>query len=290
MGIDGMNRTNRNKSNHTNGMAAIGVALLALASVMGPASAQTSDGQAFISDMTEFGWERQDPNSTFWSWGSYFGPDGPNAPNIGGFPTPLPTGFIAPDVFDSTPSSFITSTGNIYSFSDPVDITVEFPNYGLGDGFETEVVIQVLTIGNELDPESVALNAEGLAEDVPPDEIRELDRQFLGSGQFGGDRVETLLRWVVPGNASGYTAGFTAAAPSVSWSDFTIDTFAREADDPCARLDFNGDSAVDISDLIGFLNVFFSGSADGVLDFNGDQSIDIADLIEYIDAFFVTCN
>lgn len=269
------------------------VALLALATVCAlpaAAAAQTSDGQSFITDLTEFGWSRQDPDSTFWSWGSYVTPDGPNPPNLGGFPVPIPTEFVIPDATDSTASSFVTSTGNIYSFSDPVDITVVFPNYGLGDNFETEIVIQVLTRGNELDPESVELDTAAFAAPVPPDEIRELDRQFLGSGQFGGDRVEALYRWVVPGNAAEYTARFTAAAASVSFGDMTVDTFVREADDPCSRLDTTGDGSVDIADLVEYLNAFFAGQSAAFLDFNRDQSIDIADLVAFANAFFEGCN
>jgi len=266
---------NLNNVGEMRGVALAAIALLALGTVSGSAPAQTSDGEAFITDMSEFGWNRQDPNSTFWSWGAYFAADGPNPPNIGGFPVPIPAEFSTPDVFDSTASSFIT---------------VEFPNYDLGDGFETEIVIQVLTLGNELDPGSVELDAEGLTTPMPPDEIRELDRRFLGSGQFGGDRVETLFRWVVPGNEAEYTARFTAAAPSVSWSDFTIDTFAREADDPCSRLDITGDGSIDIADLIGYLEAFFAGQSWPFLDFNQDQSIDIADLIAFVNAFFDGCN
>lgn len=53
-------------------------------------------------------------------------------------------------------------------------------------------------------------------------------------------------------------------------------------------LDFNGDGSVDIADLVGFLNEFFTGTGNPALDFNSDGSTDIADVVEFLNSFFAS--
>ncbi|RNC81105.1 MAG: hypothetical protein ED559_04710 [Phycisphaera sp.] len=172
----------------------------------------------------DYGWQRFDQDSTYFEWDDFSNPLGGNTPDIGMFPNPLPTGWSEPDVVETTGTGFITSTGNIYSFAAATEFEVSFPNYGYGSkSFDTTVLVQIRTQGNELDPESLAIGS------YSPVETTELDRISLGGGGPGGFQVDTLFRFELPGNFDDYLLEFKAIGSSMSLDKLAIDTFATSA-------------------------------------------------------------
>lgn len=167
-----------------------------------------------------FGWQRESARSTYFEWDDFASALGDNSPDIGMFPTPLPTGWIEPDVVETTGTAFVTSTGNIYSFSAPTEFEVAFPNHNLGrKSFDTTVLVQIRTQGSEVDTESLTIG------EYAPVETTELDRISLG-GSAGGYLVDTLFRFEVTGNVDAYLLEFKAIASSMSLDKLAIDTFA----------------------------------------------------------------
>ncbi|MEM0983332.1 MAG: GC-type dockerin domain-anchored protein [Planctomycetota bacterium] len=266
------------------------VAATALAATASASLAQDlNNPQFFTNDMSEFGWQRQETNSTFWAWSSYSSVAGPNLPNGGGFPVPIPSDFLLPTVYDVSPFALVTSGGNLYSFANPVEINVDIPNYDLGEGFETVIVLQALFNGAQfvaVDENLMPLETAPVTIDgVEADEVRVLRNDGLEPGsQFGGAQQEVLLRWTLPGNASGYSIEVRPPFSSTSFADATIDTFVREAvDDGCTRTDISGDGVVNISDLFAYINAFTS--SDQSAEFDGNGVLNISDLFAYINAF-----
>ena len=108
---------------------------LGFAAVCAPALAQFVEP-----DGSNYPWIRSEtPNSLYAQWERFSSPSGPNAPDVESFVGGvLPPEAIAFDAFDAaweTSGSFITSGGNIYSFSAPIEPQISFPGFGLGDGF-----------------------------------------------------------------------------------------------------------------------------------------------------------
>ncbi|MEM6911309.1 MAG: hypothetical protein AAF555_06960 [Verrucomicrobiota bacterium] len=121
------------------------------------------------------------------------------------------------NLFCTTPSAFITSTGNIYSFqsatSFQLDDSASFPIRGL--------VLQIRTLGNSPDTSSMRL--------IPPDavtldDVEFPDRIFVTgveglSGPFGGDGTFRVFQWDLRDNpiSSGtYSILFNASGSSMS--------------------------------------------------------------------------
>lgn len=167
-----------------------------------------------------YGWKRFDQSSAYFEWDDFSSASGGNTPDIGMFPTPLPSGWSEPDVVETTGTGFITSTGNIYSFSAASEFEVSFPNYGYSNKlFDTTVLVQIRTQGSELDTESLTIG------NYSPVETTELDRITLG-GSAGGYQVDTLFRFELRGNLDDYLLEFKAIASSMSLDKLAIDTFA----------------------------------------------------------------
>lgn len=173
-----------------------------------------------------YGWSRGSANSTYFAWDIFQSPSGPNPPDVGQWPVALPPSWTQPSVAESSGASFITGGGNIYSFSTPLDVEVNVPNYGRGSDWTTTILVQVRTQGNELDYERMRVGSRRWVERV------ELDRQVLGG--FGGYLVDTLLRFEAPGNDTDYLLEFEAAASSMSLDRLTIDTRAGRIARPWA--------------------------------------------------------
>lgn len=186
-------------------------------------SAPLTAHAAFVTP-DDFGWQRGDALSVYTQWEFFSNPSGGNAPDAGVFPDPLPDGWTEPDVVESSGTSFITSSGNIYSFSTPTSFDVTVPNYGLGRGpagpfgFVTTAIVQMRTLGRELAYDSVLFGGFAAAERV------ELNRGGSGS-PFGGLLVDTLFRFELPGNASDYLLTFDSNGSSMSLDRLSIDTF-----------------------------------------------------------------
>jgi hypothetical protein len=172
-----------------------------------------------VPDGINYNWTRgSTPNSAFAQWEVFTSTAGPNSPDVGSFTGgTFAGGAPAWNTFDRNPFSFVTGGGNIYSFGGVVAPQVDIPNFGLGAGYVTTVLLQVRTQGTEVDPASVLIGG------VAPVQTTELFRQTLGG--FGGSLVDTLYRFEIPGNAAGYTLQFQASGSSMSLDRVAVDTF-----------------------------------------------------------------
>ncbi|MEO1533981.1 MAG: hypothetical protein AAFS11_00280 [Planctomycetota bacterium] len=167
-----------------------------------------------------YGWSRGAENSFYAEWDFFESPFGGNIPSEGMFPSSLPAGWTMPDVVETSGSSFITGGGNIYSFSAITEFEVTVPNYDLGGKqFGTTVLVQMRTLGAELDYESIRIGS------VSPVETIELDRTAVGGG-LGGEMVDVLFRFDLNGNAADYLIEFESATSSMSLDRLAIDTFS----------------------------------------------------------------
>lgn len=173
-----------------------------------------------VPDGTNYAWTRGvTPNSAYAQWDVFTSTTGPNTPDVGSFAGGT-FGSGAPNwnTFDRNTFSFITGGGNIYSFAGVVAPQVDVPNFGLGAGYSTTILLQTRIQGTEIDPATVLIGG------VAPVQVTELLRQPLGG--FGGFLVDTLWRFELPGNASGYTIQFAALGSSMSLDRVAVDTFA----------------------------------------------------------------
>lgn len=174
--------------------------------------------QAFGSfvDPSLFGWTRGAPGTTYFQWETFSSPGGPNRPDVGQYPDPLPAGWAQPDVIETSGQSFIAGDGNIYSFTSITDFIATVPSYDLGDKAATTMLLQLRTQGNDLDVNSVQVGG------VRPLLTEELYRQPLGG--FGGAIVDTLFLFDLPSNPATYNIRFTASDLSMSLDRLLIDT------------------------------------------------------------------
>ncbi len=225
------------------------------------AAAMLALGPVANADLTTpsaYGWEREDDGSAYFEWDFFFLSSGGNLPDVGMFPDPLPVGWSVPDVAETTGAAFLTSTGNMYSFTDVMEFEVSVPNAGdTSPSAATTVLLQVRTLGREIDYSTVLIDGQA------PVEIVELFREDL-EGDFGGGFVvgfivERLFRWELAGNASEYTIEFRTAEPSVSLDRVSVDTFVHDA--PCVgdiADDFGSpvpDSMVSFGDFLALLGL-----------------------------------
>lgn len=180
-------------------------------------------------------WTRgSDPKSTYQGWDIFASPAGPNAPNSPGSPPAAvvdappfnPNG--AANVFDSSGGSFITSGGNIYSFSVPTDIHVTVPNYAAGAATFTTLILQTRTQGTPMDLSTVSLVAG--ANTYTPVSSALLFSQTLGG--FGGLLEDRWFEFQVPGNAASYAFEFKAEESSMSLDRVAVDTIWTSAAQP----------------------------------------------------------
>ena len=144
--------------------------------------------------------------------------------------------------------------------------------------FDTTVLVQIRTQGNEADAGSIRLNGV-----IEPVEITELFRETVG-GPFGGALVDFLVRFEVDGNAAAYDVTFAAAASSMSLDRVAVDTFAFAAS---CDADLDGDGSLTVFDFLEFQNLFDAG--DLLADFNGDGSLDLFDFLAFQNAFDAGC-
>jgi len=192
------------------------VALIVGALVAEPATA------AFVTPVENdprFGWSRNAANSTYQEWDVFTDAEGApgNSPDVGNF---NPNGTA--NLQQTEAGAFLTGGGNIYSFSAATKFVVDVPDYDLANSQSSTLVAQFRTLGTELDYTSIRLTPDG-GTALAPTSAQELERVPLGG--FGGSQVDYLARWVVPGNASGYTLNFGASGSSMSLDRIAIDTF-----------------------------------------------------------------
>ncbi|HYF13805.1 MAG TPA: hypothetical protein VD971_01890 [Phycisphaerales bacterium] len=186
---------------------------------------------AFVTpDGSNVPWTRgATPNSAFAQWEVFTSVAGPNAPDVGSFAGgAFGPGAPSWNAFDRGTGAFVTGSGNIYSQGGILMPQVDVPNFGLGAGFGTILLLQVRTQGTEIDPASVNVNG------IAPTLATELFRQPLGGP--GGAIVEMLYRFDLAGNASAYTVQFRAETTSMSLDRVAIDTYAAVPAPGCAAL------------------------------------------------------
>ncbi len=199
-----------------------------------------------------YGWSRGSANSTYGQWDHFTAAAGPNTPDIGVFnPTGNPI-----NVYDSSGGSVITASGNIYSFTLPMQLHVIAPSYSLPGNQQTQVILQVRTIGTEVLPNSINIGG------VAPNQVTELYRLDLGAGGPGGGgfMVDTLYQWTLTGNAASYEIRFNSADNFLSLDRVAVDTFVSP---PCyANCDGSAASPMlTANDFQCFLNKFAQGDA-----------------------------
>jgi hypothetical protein len=247
---------------------AVSLALLAAAGLAAPAAADFVPPDAF-------GWQRGAADTTYFMWEVFTSPAGPNPPAPGGFPSPLPDGWITPDVSDAAVGSFITGSGNIYNIDAPLIITARTPGYNLGDGYTTRLIVQVRTQGHEIDPATVAVNG------VAPRQTQELYREELGG--FGGAIVEMLYLFELPGSEAVYTLRFDAAEGSMSLDRLSIDTLTIAGGASCPT-DWNQDQQVNSSDISAFLTSWLDSLNNQTLtaDFDGNGTVNSSDISAFL--------
>lgn len=230
-------------------------------------------GQSFVGP-DAFGWTRADVGATYYHWDDFSTVTGPNEPDIAAMPATVEG--VVPELRETTGMAFVTTTGNIYSFTDLIEFEAIVPVLSV-DGGMTTVLLQVSTAGTELDPESVLIGDEA------PVEVVELYRFYLGDGQFGGFVVETLYRFEVP-SANPVVVTFGALEPSLSIEAVSVDTISAEAECPA---DVNRDGSVTPTDFGAWLNAFNNG--DPRADQNGDGMVTPTDFGAWLSNFNAGC-
>ncbi len=192
-----------------------------MAGIVAAAAVSSARADFITPDGVNYSWTRSaSAGSTYAQWEAFTNAAGPNLPDVGSYVGgDLPAAAPAWDVFDSSGLSFVTSGGNIYSFSGATNIHVVVPGFDSAAASSTTLLIQIRTQGTEFDPASV--NIAGVA----PTETLELHRESLGG--FGGALVDTLFRWELPGNALSYELRFDAAGSSMSLDRVAVDSFVN---------------------------------------------------------------
>ncbi|MEL7237752.1 MAG: dockerin type I repeat-containing protein, partial [Planctomycetota bacterium] len=225
-------------------------------------------------------WTPGDAGSTTQAWDIFTDPAGsaPDALNIN--PNGTASGYDANPV----PSSFITSSGNIYSFSGEVFPAADLPHFGSAGGAFTTVLVNFSTLGNVTNITTATLT-DGTNTFRPTNAV--LTDEGEANGTFGGLTQEFWVQFNVAGSADSYTFVAEASGSSLGLDTMRVDTFTSDeevieiAPDPF-RLpgDANGDGSVNLADFL-ILRTNFNGGFGGFQngDFNSDGSIDLADFL-----------
>jgi len=226
-----------------------------------------------------YGWTRGSANTTYGQWDIFTAAAGPNAPDIGQF-NPTGTPF---NVYDSAGGSVITASGNIYSFTLPLNVHVIAPSYALAGPAQTRVLLQVRTNGTEIAPSSINIGG------VNPIHVIELYRQNLGGGGPGGGGflVDTLYEFRLSGNALSYEIRFNASDNYLSLDRVCVDTFTG-APECYANCDGSvGSPVLTANDFQCFMDQFVAGSSYANCD--GVGGLTANDFQCFIDRYVAGC-
>ena len=232
-----------------------------------PILASTLCSQASAQFVTPdgYGWTRGTANTVWGEWDDFSSASGPNTPDVGTFPAPLPAGWQELAATCITPSAFLTSTGNIYSFSEPIEFEIVVPSYDVS-GSTTAILLQTRTLGSQVDPKTVTCN------ELPPVEVVETMRVDVGQGFL----VQTLWRFEVSASSS-HLIEFGAIASSMSLDGLAVDTYTTQA---ACLADVNGDGSVTPTDFSAWVAAF-NNNLPGC-DQNGDGACSPTDFSAWI--------
>ena len=216
-------------------------------------------------------WTRGDQYSTYAAWDVFESATEPNSPDIDNYDAASAT------VVETTGMGFVTSGGNIYSFAGATDFEVVMPAANLGSTADTTFVMQLITLGSEVDYNSVLLSYDEGAQQIAPDSQVELGRTDAQGG-FGGERVTMLFSWDLAGvSPESFLLEFAASASSMSLDELILDTLATVADVAPMPGDFDGSGSVDASDFTYWKSQL--GTSDSAADANSDGVVDLADYV-----------
>jgi len=155
--------------------------------------------------------------SAYAQWESFASVAGPNTPGMG--PTvvgPLAPGAPAFNVAAAGPTAVRLGSGNIYSGTSPMSVTVTVPGFGLSGGALTTILLQTRTQGTEINPATMLIGG------VAPSSVTELSRISLGAQ---GAQVETAWRWDLLDSGGAYTIAFSSGGPFFSLDAVAVDIF-----------------------------------------------------------------
>lgn len=159
-------------------------------------------------------WSRGSTNTTYAQWTQFesahqgvndtldaaFGEDAHNP-----YGTPNLTQQNVP-VGNAPPSIFISGSGWLYGFADPLSVSIDVPNASLGAGYETDVILQVRILAPVADP--LLLNTVKLG-GVGYDSVTELSRTTGTEMGFPSHTIEWWFKWDnVAGSAANYNLTF----------------------------------------------------------------------------------
>jgi hypothetical protein len=235
--------------------------------VSGARAAFTAPPWARPADATQ----AADDLTTYQEWNVFSAAGGPNVPDGGNV---NPNGDA--DVYETTGAGFITSSGNIYSFSSILEMQGDIPGFNLGAGYATRFVVQLRTLGTTVDIDSLALDSTPV-NTLGDYSYTELDRIALG-GEFGGDLIDHRWTFTAPSSNTTYQLTWTPAGSSSSQDIVIVDT-QTVAVSAALPGDADGDGDVDADDLhvvtTNFGQPVTSGAAEG--DFDGDGVVTLDD-------------
>ncbi|HMO26478.1 MAG TPA: hypothetical protein PKB10_09420 [Tepidisphaeraceae bacterium] len=180
----------------------------------------TSAQAAFVAPAS---WVRGAGGATYQHWDVFDAYPVDPTPDVGNI-NPNGTAVLT----ETTGAAFVTSGGNIYSFSTATQFSVSIPELDVpAPAHDLTAVVQFKTLGTEIDPASVLLNG------IAPVDTAELSR--VGLGGFGGSAVQSWYLFNVPyaafgsgtAGATSVTLTFAAAGSSMSLDQVSIDTAIR---------------------------------------------------------------
>jgi hypothetical protein len=159
-----------------------------------------------------------DDRTTYQAWDIFALPATPNTPDVADV---NPNGTAS--AWDTSGASFVTSGGNIYSPSAILAMQVRLPGYGLGDAYQTRFLVQLRTLGSELDTTSLTLDGAAVSS-LDGYAYAEVDRIMLGG--LGGAQVDHAFHFTASGSADLHTLTWLGAESSVSQAIVLVDTQA----------------------------------------------------------------
>ncbi|MEM6798116.1 MAG: hypothetical protein AAF589_01255 [Planctomycetota bacterium] len=225
-------------------------------------------------------WTRGDANTVYAEWDNFDSPEGPNAPDVGSFGFADPTEANVVETSEGATGAFITSGGNIYSFSAATFFGVDFPAVDIGVA-DVYVVAQLFTLGNEPSSSSFSLSFDGGQQGLAPTGNVESQRDSI-TGGFGGTLLTSQYYWELSDvDPTSFLLEFNSEASSMSLAGLVIDVFAVES--IAIPGDYDGSGSVDINDFYHWQDTFglavgagLPAAGDGA-DGNGDGVVDGSD-------------